>query len=308
MSAERIAEVVADIRAGKVDKIGDMSDSLRALFLAAAQAPQPVVDCTAIFQAQRALKSIDLYGDNPSITPPWQDVIFGFVNNYKNTIVVHTHLNDWDGTSIEKDKWNTGNTDHEIDWSQVRWIAGSTVWIGGQSGDGRYMPTTGPCHILRHAIRGDGAPEDINWVEVVPLEHAPRPLRDGATGLWEATVVTLTASLNFLNCSNVDVAEPSRPRPERRRLARIGVQVQTIVVRPPGRRRAGSGAARPIDASETPLTSVRGHFARYGVEGRGKLFGKYTGKFWIPAHARGVGDGEPAVRNYRLHPKGRGVA
>jgi hypothetical protein len=78
------------------------------------------------------------------------------------------------------------------------------------------------------------------------------------------------------------------------------------VVRPPGRRRAGSGAARPIDAAETPLTSVRGHFARYGVEGReGLLFGKHAGKFWVPTHARGVGDGEPEPRRYTLRPNGR---
>jgi hypothetical protein len=56
-----------------------------------------------------------------------------------------------------------------------------------------------------------------------------------------------------------------------------------------------------VDALDAPLTSVRGHFARYGVEGRGLLFGKYAGKFWIPAHARDAGEGD-GVKDYVLKP------
>lgn len=300
MSADRIAEVVADIRANRVKRV-DMPDVLYDPLLATAQLPQPVVDCTAIFRMQLAADRVDLYGDHPSIVPPWEDAMFGFINSHGNTIVVQCHRDDWDGSAIDKESWNSCN---DVDWSQVRWIACSTVWVGGQSGDGRHMPTIGPCYIIRHAIRDDGGPEDINWVEVLPEPNHPRG-REAAVGLWDATAVTLTSSLNFLGCSNVDVAEPVRPRPERRRIARTGVQVQTIVVRPPGRRRAAGGYARPIEVIETPLTSVRGHFARYGVEGReGLLFGKYQGKFWIPAHARGIGEGEPEPRAYALKPDG----
>lgn len=287
MSADHIAEVVADIRAGRVRRVGEIPDAI-----------YNVVDCTAIFKMQIAADRIDLYGDNPVITPPWQDAIFGFVNSYNNVIVVHTHRDDWDGSTLDQESWKTSNP---VDWPRVRWISTSTVWIGGMGGGGIHMPTAGPCHIIRHAIRDDGAPEDINWVDLVA--NPDKPMKKSPEGVWEATVFTLTASLNFLNCSNVDIAEPSRPRPERRRIARTGVQVQTIVVRPPGRRRTSDGNARPIEATETPLTSVRGHFARYGVEGReGLLFGKYQGKFWVPAHARGVGEDEPEPRAYALKP------
>ena len=61
MSADRIAEVVADIRAGRVGKVGNLSDTFRDPLLATAQLPQPVVDCTAIFGMQlNAKKQIDL--------------------------------------------------------------------------------------------------------------------------------------------------------------------------------------------------------------------------------------------------------
>ena len=34
-----------------------------------------------------------------------------------------------------------------------------------------------------------------------------------------------------------------------------------------------------------PAHMVRGNFAEYGADK--PLFGKYTGRFWIPAHVRG---------------------
>jgi hypothetical protein len=117
-----------------------------------------------------------------------------------------------------------------------------------------------------------------------------------ATGVYKAIITKAV--------SNVEVAEPARPFPVRQRIRKHRVQVQTIVVRPPGKRRASAGqtAARPMDALDEELVSVRGSFARYGVEGRqGLLFGKYAGKFWRPAHARGAG--EPAgPRSYLLKP------
>jgi len=68
------------------------------------------------------------------------------------------------------------------------------------------------------------------------------------------------------------------------------VEVQAIVVRSPGKRTAGG--MRAVGAGDTPLTSVRGHFAHYGpAYDRGLLFGRLAGKFWIPARAvAGGGD------------------
>lgn len=123
-----------------------------------------------------------------------------------------------------------------------------------------------------------------------------------STEAWDATIATIGAALNFLNASNVDIAEPARPRPIRRRISRTGVQVQTIVVRPPGRRRTKTSESRPIDAIETELSPVRGHFAHYGDQyGRGLLFGRYAGKFWVPGHVRGAGDGQQ--KDYVLRPR-----
>ncbi len=302
---ERIAEVVADIRAGRVDHPAAFDRhgaELSTALLARAQKPQPVVDCTAIFANCRQRETIALYEDHPLIAPPWPDALLCYVNTFGNAICMQVHVKPWNGPA-PKD-WFSEN---EVDWAAVRWIAETAVWVGGMSGDGRHLPTSGPCHMFRHAINDDGSPADINWMALMARrgQFAERRDMDAANqGTWDAAMITLGSALNFLNASNVGVAEPARPRSQRRRLARTGVQVQTIVVRPPGKRRSTSEmSARPIDSSESVFSSIRGHFASYGPAfNRGLLFGKHAGRFWIPAHARGKAD-DAGTKDYVLRPE-----
>jgi hypothetical protein len=196
------------------------------------------------------------------------------VNTFGNVCVMQVHREDHNGGGQPKG-WVT---DNPVDWDRVRWVAETALWTGGVSGEGRVAKTAGPVHLFRHAIYDNGAPADIQWVNLVLVDP-------GQTGELGPCAVALGAALNFLNASNTEVT------------------VQNIVVRPPGRRRATSAAVRPIGADETVLNPVRGHFSHYGPEyGAGLLFGKYAGKFWVPSHARGKGgEGEP-VRDYVLKP------
>jgi hypothetical protein len=305
VTAEPIARVVADIRAGRVehpaafDQAGIVASREA---LERAQQPQPVVDCTAIFNMQRVAEQINVYDDYPSIVPPWENAFLCFVNTFGNVVALQVNRRGWDGAPISRDDWYT---DNEVDWARVRWIAETSIWVGGVDGNGCVAATSGPCHMLRHAIHDDGSPADINWLALMSrgkFDEAGR-LVDGNAKTWEASMVTLGAALNFLNASNIDVAEPARPRPLRRRIERTGVQVQTIVVRPPGKRRTSSAAVRPIEATESVLSPVRGHWARYGSEhNRGLLFGKYSGKFWIASHIRGAAEADQPQRDYVLKP------
>jgi hypothetical protein len=310
VTAEPIARVVADIRAGRVEHPAAFDAAgvkhSREL-LRRAQQLQPVVDCTAIFHMQRVAEQVALYDDHPSITPPWPNAFLAYVNTFGNVIGMQIHRRDWDGTEPSREYWYSEN---EVDWSRVRWVAETALWVGGVDGAGVVLPTSGPCHMFRHAIHDDGSPADINWLALMSRGKFDERgmLSDENAKTWEAALITVGAALNFLGASNVDIAEPARPRPLRRRIERTGVQVQTIVVRPPGKRRTSSGAVRPIEATETELSPVRGHWARYGSEhNRGLLFGKYSGKFWIPSHVRGTGDAEQP-RDYLLKPSRKDAA
>jgi hypothetical protein len=311
---ELIAEVVADLRAGRVympAAIDSTGVFLSKRCLARAQLQQPVVDCTSIFNRFTRGGPVSLFEDHPEITPPWPDALLAFANHFGNAIVLQVHSYEWDGRAPAPNDWYT---DEDINWPRVRWIAETSIFAGGgTTNSNQPLGTVGPCHLLRHAIRDDGGPEDINWVALM-AEHGRRGTAeesdDPNKDTWMAATATLGASLNFLNCANVEVAEPRRPRPQRRRLERTGVTVQTIVVRPPGKRsnHTNSSEARPMDALDTPISPVRGHAARYGPKyDRGLLFGKHEGKFWIPGHvrnARNVSNDQTPVRDYTLKPTG----
>jgi hypothetical protein len=287
VTAEPIAAVVADIRAGRVrHQIPDRI--VNGYLLARATQPQPVVDASAIYTSlmdRATTVGVNMYEDFPSTVSPWTDALVAYVNAHGNVMVLQVHQEPWD----EARQWETENP---VDWGRVRWLVESSVWIGGRDGTGRQVHTQGPLRLLQHAVYEDGSPADMHWLSMIRGQDDE--------SVWEMPTAVLNAALNFLACSNVEVAEPKRPFPVRQRLRKTRVQVQTIVVRPPGKRRQSSGVVRAADGLDVPLSSVRGHFARYGVEGRGLLFGKYSGKFWIPAHARGQGDAEP--RDYVLKP------
>lgn len=288
MSAEAIAGVVADIRTGRVhqpvrDPIVDT------LMLDRARQPQPVVDATAIYTSmldRATTAGVNLYSDFPSTVSPWDDALVAYVNTHGNVMVLQVHQEPW----VEARRWETPNP---VEWGRVRWLVETAVWVGGRSGTGRRLESQGPVRLLQNAVYDDGSPADMHWVALLG-----GAAQDPA--VWEMPVVVLNAALNFLACSNVEVAEPKRPFPVRQRLRKTRVQVQTIVVRPPGKRRGLSGEARPMDELDTALTSVRGSFATYGSNGRGLLFGKLAGKFWRPAHVRGGAEAEP--RDYLLKP------
>jgi hypothetical protein len=274
MTAEAIATVVADLRAGRVRCL---DPELPQVDLAG---DAPIVDATGIYEALVGRDApVAMYEDHPCIAPPWDQAAICYVNGHGNVIVMVS-------TVLAAPRWETAEP---TDWERVRWQLHTLLFLGGRGGAGP-MPTTGPVHAWQFAIGHDGEPLDLHWIQLspqYPTEH------------WDMAHLTLLGALNFLNCRNVELVEPRRPRAEARRLARTGVRVHTINVFPAGR----SSRSAKTDPVGVPLTSVRGHFARYGPEyGRGLLFGKYAGRFWIPQFARGSAEHGTTDHDYALHP------
>lgn len=279
--AEEIAKVVATVRAGRaVPHLA--GPALTAQLLGRARLPQPTIDATAIYRAtvERARgPGVNLYNDFPTVVPPWPEATIAYVNEHGNVMVLQAHMESW----LPELQWET---DNPVDWDRVRWLVEASVWVGGHERAGVKAKTYGPVRLLQHAVYDDGRAADMRWVSMIARSYDD-------PSIWDMPTAVFNATMNFLACSNVEIAEPERPFPVRQRLRKTRVQVQTIVVRPPGKRtRSSAGDARPFDALDTPLTSVRGSFGHYGPKyERGLLFGRLEGKFWRPAHARGAGDG-----------------
>lgn len=302
MSAEAIAAVVADLRAGGHRVVNVLQENRRAPFdidLYIGGGPDgawltaPVVDATTLYQTIQPSKSlVDLYGDHPCIAPPWDRAFIGFENRFGNVLVTQMAAVSAEGLvgSSQEPRWET---DNPVDWGGVRWLVQGLIWIGGRStSTGQVIPTMGPMFMEQYAVYPDGEPADLHWVQLAEQ--------------WdnEASQMHLRINLgvlNFLACRNVALVEPSRPRAERRRLERTGVRVSTINVFPVGRSTKSASAG---GEGGTPLTSVRGHFASYGERfGRGRLFGRLEGRFFRPQHARGTVDAGEIEQRYVIHPE-----
>jgi hypothetical protein len=305
-SAEPIARVISDLRHDRYRSLGaeeTVSPEFVRLLLDA-----PVVDATPIYQSllARGHTQIDLYGDHPCIAPPWEAAAFCYVSEHGNVLVMAAHAFDardmgpfgpgdlvesvGDEAPYEPFSWKTAEP--LFDWSQVRWVLNTFLFIGGRSEAVGPIPTTGPVHAWQFAIAEDGEPLDLHWVHLVP--HV-------AMESWDMAHLVLLGALNFANCRNIEIVEPKRERHAQRRLDRTGVRISTIQIRAFGRSTRSRAGDEP--AGLTPLTSVRGHFACYGPQyGRGLLFGRLAGRFWIPQHARGTSEEGVSITDYRLVP------
>lgn len=117
----------------------------------------------------------------------------------------------------------------------------------------------------------------------------------------------LCLALSFLHCKNVIVTNqegmyPSRQarREAQRRNDPPLVTYKTLQIEPMKKVLATEGGVAH-NGLKKALHICRGHFAEYGDEyGKGKLFGKYEGRFWMPAHVRGSADAGVALKDYNV--------
>lgn len=114
-------------------------------------------------------------------------------------------------------------------------------------------------------------------------------------------------TLLMLTCSNValdprDVVGRSKNAIKRHGGDSLSFRYHVLVMRRPG--------AKPSEPGEEigvmPRHVCRGHFAEYGPEfGKGLLFGKHAGRFYVPPHLRGDKKNGIVEKDYQV---GRGEA
>jgi hypothetical protein len=301
-NAEAIAQVVADMRAKRIlpsqdaaghlmerSSDGDRITGNEVARLAHTVIVDPVVIDACAIHDSITDAAVDIYADHPCIAPPFPEMAISFVNDYGNVLVNHVLVAP---SVLDNERWETADP---VDWDRVRWRLTCNLYVGGHTiTENRVVRTRGPVYMWRIAIYDDGEMADLTWVDLSPSFTA-------AGRTFDREMLTLLGTLNFLNCSNIDVIEPARPRAERRRIQRAGegVVVKSIHVYPPGPLRRSGAKGEPL-TSDGATSPMRGHFAHYGEKyNRGLLFGKYEGKFWHPARVRVTG-GRPDV-DYEVH-------
>lgn len=135
----------------------------------------------------------------------------------------------------------------------------------------------------------------------------------GRSPLAVFTVIsTLLLTLTFLNCKNVIVTDNEgrhANRQERRAAERRNdpplVTYKTLQIEPMKKVIETEGDIAKNGLAKA-LHICRGHFAEYGDEyGKGKLFGKLEGRYYVPAHVRGKAENGVVHKRYNVKaPKG----
>ena len=258
----------------------------------------PIVDITSV-REQTLDMTLDLYEDLGDIHPVWPMSLMVARNKHGNiygTMCMFLDAHDdgnpetkvatvWESYDIVTgEPVNTGDW-----WSRVRKVLVLGVYNGGRS-DGQPVCITGPVAWFRIALDEQGNPIDINHMYPgnITVTGDDRVRDAGVATLRDLMLniaITCVRAYMIAGASNVELVEATYPRRIQKRLERTGTRLQTIVIKRTGKtyqHKAGQKLGGDI-----PQEFVRGHFAKYGIDGRGKLFGKYTGKFWIPGHVRG---------------------
>lgn len=287
-----LARVVQDLREGKV-KSGD-ADRYKKPLSAAVVRTAVVVDTTKLYEQWISGDAgLEIY--EMRVAPPWENALLGYQAKNGNVLVMHWIASTVEDLNMADTSWqwqpgddeDSEHTDtHRIDWSKVKWVANALLYAGGTSHN-LHVPTFGPIVEWRLAIYPDGEMADMRW-SIMQKDVTDIHAFDNIHSVMLKT-------LDMCNCVNVVVAEPDRPRALRRQYARTGVTVSEIHVRPVSKSYRGKGT--PLSA-EMPLHSVRGHFAEYGINGKGKLFGKLSGRYFIPQHVRGSADAGVVDQSY----------
>jgi hypothetical protein len=246
----------------------------------------PIVDITTVERAWAVTGEIDPY-ELACLLPPWSVACVAFTNRKNNVIAALTIAFPWEeltNTARLNTLFGPWESEHGHSLEAADQVIEMWLYLGGRDESGRPFPTSGPFHLYRAAIDSDGRLLDMHWVDMTAGIYPPTKTA------WDASI--LLSVFNLMNCRNVELMEPQRKRSRRREEARLGIRTHVIGIRPVGRstRSAGSDRADPWIG---PLHSVRGHMAHYGDccpgrhQAKGKLFGRTTGRFWIPQHARG---------------------
>lgn len=153
---------------------------------------------------------------------------------------------------------------------------------------------------IQYHLSNDGKPDEFRVPEWMGDDD------DDARATLAQYLHPILLAFSFANCKNVETVEVVAPaklqRARMRRDKRPLVTYKVINILPLAKMRSAP-RTRTVesDGHGVALHIRRGHFAHYGEKfGRGKLFGRLEGTFWIPQAAVGSADAGVSVHDYEM--------
>jgi len=117
------------------------------------------------------------------------------------------------------------------------------------------------------------------------------------TGL---TIMPVLVAISLLHCKNIELVNKPITRAMRRRAKRTGkpMVIEKMLELEPFKRKVINETSGGHTGLTLAMHICRGHFREYSEEK--PLFGKYSGKYWIPQHARGDKGAGEIIKDYKV--------
>lgn len=272
-----------------------------------------VVDVTNVYESVRTIAEPKGLYDLPCAAPPYPIMTCEYRQRNGQQMCIAAMSDDGpftlDGETIGEISgengyrstdtlWISDNQPDADAWARTRWLW-SLYLFGGMSGK-----VVGPMTRVRAALDEWGQLRDVEYcVYVKNVDHG--------TMIQNPFVVFMTA-INFMQCANIHTVyhEPDdKLARKHRRKGRAPKGLRgwhTIELKPGPGQRERSG---PTDFSAlTAHHTVHACFHHYGDccpgahAPKGLFFGKHTGRYWVPGHARGNRGAGQIDKDYKLTP------
>lgn len=194
-----------------------------------------------------------------------------------------------------------GLTDNIISDSDVRWLMSMTCFYSKRS-DGIDSIAIGRMTIM---LDEDGfemrskffsAP---NAVQSMGKDHV-----DEAKYYTKVIITPALVAISLLHCKNIELVDKPVTRAMRRRVKRTGnpLIIQKILEIEPFKRKVINEVTGEKSGLTLAMHICRGHFREYSEEK--PMFGKYSGKYWIPQHIKGNKSVGEIDKGYKVNING----
>ena len=221
--------------------------------------PKASKDVSPVVDISRIMDWTQKPPTNVCMLAPWPRVWLGCRINCFNFVVL-------------AETWETKPEDHNVlpthsraAWENAKWTTRCWLWLT-QPG----VIPIGPLYVWTTGIAEDGSILGIAQDDLLGQQED-----DVLRETFDPGIAMHQRTLDWLQCRNIQVVNPQRSRHEQKRIDRTGITVSELHVFSLGVS-SRSEKGMPLQGG-IPLSSVRGHFNEYGINGKGLLFGKYSG-------------------------------
>lgn len=201
-----------------------------------------------------------------------------------------------------KQLWIQGSSEHARLETEIAYVLTAALFIRTNYGKKNIHTANFILAVNRNGqIVGDE--NYVRWIARLMLygAHNEEDIRSNLNFAAARFLYPTLLALSFMHCRNVKVVEETPPsklsKKHEKKTGRPLLRYRVLQIDHMKEVLEKEGGASKTGLKRA-LHICRGHFAHYGQEGKGLLFGKYAGTVWVPMHTRGTKEKGVVIKDY----------